>query len=59
MEFKVAESEAELPAKAREALSQIENMDDLAEFRTQHITDVWQYGIAFYGKKCWIESKLN
>ena len=52
MEFKVATSEEELPAKANEALAQIKQMDYLAEFRQQNINEVWQYGIAFCGKKC-------
>ena len=57
MEFKVAESENELPAKAEEALAQIESMDYLAEFRNQKIEEVWLYGIAFCGKKCHIRMK--
>ena len=56
MEFKVADSEAELPAKAQEALAQIDHMDYLAEFRAQNINDVWKYGIAFCGKKTQIAS---
>ena len=51
MEFKVADSEADLPTKAQEALTQIDHMDYLAEFRAQNINDVWKYGIAFCGKK--------
>ena len=57
MEFKVAEKEADLPKMAEAALAQIENMDYMAEFRNKNITQVWQYGIAFYGKKCQIATK--
>ena len=57
MEFKVAENENALPTKAAEALAQIEIRDYLAEFRQQNITDIWQYGIAFCGKKCHIVAK--
>ena len=57
MEFKVAESEAALPKMAETALAQIESMDYMAEFRNKGITPVWQYGIAFCGKKSHIEAK--
>ncbi|MBQ3971861.1 MAG: PD-(D/E)XK nuclease domain-containing protein [Selenomonadaceae bacterium] len=56
MEFKVADSEAELPAKAQEALTQIDHMNYPAEFRAQNVNDVWKYGIAFCGKKTQIAS---
>ena len=58
MEFKVAANEDELPAKAAEALAQIEKMDYLAEFRQQKVPEVWQYGIAFCGKKCQVTTKI-
>ena len=51
MEFKVADSEVTLEKTAKDALSQIEKRDYLAEFREQGVTNVWKYGIAFYGKK--------
>lgn len=51
MEFKVAEREADLEEKAREALAQIEERDYLAEFAAQGIETVWRYGVAFCGKK--------
>lgn len=51
MEFKVADTEEELAAKAKDALAQIERMDYLAEFRAQGISTIWKYGIAFWGKK--------
>ena len=57
MEFKVAESEAALPKMAKAALTQIESMDYMAEFRNKGISPVWQYGIAFCGKKSHIEAK--
>ena len=57
MEFKVAESEAALPKMAEAALAQIESMDYMAEFRNKGISPVWQYGIAFCGKKSHIEAK--
>lgn len=51
MEFKVADSESELEAKAAEALTQIESRQYITEFQKRGITTVWKYGIAFYGKK--------
>ena len=51
MEFKVAETEADLEREAIAALKQIEDMDYMAEFRAQGIDTVWKYGIAFCGKK--------
>ena len=57
MEFNVAESEAALPKMAETALAQIESMDYMAEFRNKGISPVWQYGIAFCGKKSHIEAK--
>ena len=57
MEFKVADSEAGLEEKAREALQQIEAKKYLAEFNQRGINSVWQYGISFWGKKCCILAK--
>ena len=54
LEFKVAEKEEELQAKACEALAQIEEKDYLAEFARREVQEVWRYGIAFWGKKCLI-----
>ena len=51
MEFKAASSEDELPAKAEEALAQIEDRAYDTEFKKRGIMNVWKYGIAFYGKK--------
>ncbi|MBR3623273.1 MAG: AAA family ATPase, partial [Selenomonadaceae bacterium] len=52
MEFKVAENEANLSQTAEVALSQIEDMEYIAEFKNRGIDSVWKYGIAFCGKKC-------
>lgn len=51
MEFKVADSEETLAETARQALTQIEEKDYLAEFRAQGVEGVWRYGVAFCGKK--------
>ena len=50
LEFKTAESKENLEAKAEEALAQIMGKDYLAEFRTRAVSEVYTYGIAFYGK---------
>lgn len=50
LEFKTAESEEELEARAKEALAQIVEKDYAAEFRARAVADVYTYGIAFYGK---------
>ena len=50
MEFKVAQSEAELKTKAQEALQQIETKAYITEFKKRQIANVWKYGIAFSGK---------
>lgn len=59
LEFKVAESEAEMPERAREALAQIEVNQYAAEFERRGVKKFWQYGIAFWGKKCHIEARGN
>lgn len=51
MEFKVASREADMEAKAREALQQIEEREYVTAFRQRGIQQVWKYGIAFCGKK--------
>ena len=56
LEFKVAESEAEMPERAQEALAQIEANQYAAEFERRGVKDFWQYGIAFWGKKCHIST---
>ncbi len=55
LEFKRAESEAQLQEKAREALKQIEDMDYITELQERQIHKVWKYGIAFYGKRIAME----
>jgi hypothetical protein len=57
MEFKVAETEAQLSEKAEEALAQIEANEYLTEFENRNVSTVWQYGISFCGKKCSIAAK--
>lgn len=52
MEFKIAEKESDLPAKAQEALMQIQEKEYPAELERKGITNIWKYGIAFFGKKC-------
>jgi hypothetical protein len=56
LEFKVAEREADMPERAKEALAQIQENAYLAEFESRGVQEVWQYGIAFWGKKCLIEA---
>ena len=56
LEFKVAEKEEDMQERAKEALSQIRDRDYLSEFNRRGVQDVWQYGIAFCGKKCLIEA---
>ena len=55
LEFKRAESEAELQEKAKEALKQIEDMAYITELKEKQIHKVWKYGIAFYGKRIAME----
>lgn len=50
-EFKTAASEAELAAKADEALQQMAERDYLAPFRAREIQQVHQHGVAFCGKQ--------
>ena len=56
LEFKVAEREADMPERAKEALAQIQENAYLAEFESRGVQEVWQYGIAFWGKRCLIET---
>ncbi len=55
LEFKRAESEAQLQEKAKEALQQIEDMAYMTELQERQIHKVWKYGIAFYGKRIAME----
>ena len=50
MEFKVADSEQQLEAKAQEALQQIESKAYITEFQKRNVQHVWKYGISFCGK---------
>ncbi|MBR3458986.1 MAG: AAA family ATPase [Selenomonadaceae bacterium] len=56
MEFKVAEKEEKMPERAKEALRQIKENKYTAEFERRGVQHFWQYGIAFCGKKCHIET---
>lgn len=51
LEFKRAADEAQLEAKAQEALAQIEALSYIAAFDKRGIKCVWKYGIAFCGKR--------
>ena len=51
MEFKKAQSEDALDAKAEEALKQIEDKEYMTAFAKRGIQKIWKYGIAFCGKK--------
>lgn len=51
LEFKVADEEKHLEAKAREAREQIEQKNYVEELYAQGINAIWKYGIAFCGKK--------
>jgi hypothetical protein len=52
LEFKVAEKEEEMTGRAKEALAQIKANKYASEFEQRGVKEVWQYGIAFCGKKC-------
>lgn len=55
LELKVAKSEEELAAKAREALEQIDKKAYATELARQGVKEIWSYGIAFWGKQMWME----
>jgi hypothetical protein len=55
LEFKTADSEDQLAAKAQEALQQIAQRDYAAAFRTRGVQQVYRYGIAFCGKQVRVE----
>ena len=57
MEFKAADSEAQLEDKAEEALRQIEEKQYGTEFAKRGISKVWKYGIAFCGKQVHVKMK--
>ena len=58
LEFKVAETEAEMERAASEALAQIEKKHYLAEFEALGVQEVWQYGVAFCGKRVKLLPKM-
>lgn len=51
LEFKVADSPHELLEKAQEARRQIDEKGYDTDFKARGITNVWKYGVAFYGKR--------
>ena len=55
LELKAAKSEEEMESLAKEALQQIEEKSYVTELERQGVKDVWKYGIAFHGKKVWME----
>ena len=55
LEFKRAESKAQLQEKAKEALRQIEDMEYITGMQERKIRKVWKYGVAFYGKRIAME----
>ena len=57
LELKSARSEEAMEEKAKEALRQIEEKAYLTELARQGVKEVWKYGIAFCGKKVWMESQ--
>ena len=57
LELKSAKSEEAMEEKAKEALRQIEEKAYLAELSRQGVKEVWKYGIAFCGKKVWMEGQ--
>ncbi|MBR3623628.1 MAG: AAA family ATPase [Selenomonadaceae bacterium] len=58
MEFKVAETESELKQLSEAALNQIESKEYMTDLKNDNIDQIWQYGIAFCGKKCHITAKV-
>ena len=59
LEFKVVDSEGKMPERAKDALLQIKENKYISEFEQRGVKEVWQYGIAFCGKKCHIEAAEN
>ena len=55
LELKSAKSEEAMEEKAKEALRQIGEKAYIAELSRQGVEEVWKYGIAFCGKKVWME----
>ncbi|MBR4695597.1 MAG: PD-(D/E)XK nuclease domain-containing protein, partial [Selenomonadaceae bacterium] len=55
LELKSVKSEEELEETAKAALGQIGEKSYIAELARQGVKEVWSYGIAFCGKKVWME----
>ncbi len=55
LELKAAKSEAAIEDVAKAALRQIEEKSYVTELERHGVKDVWKYGIAFHGKKVWME----
>ena len=55
LELKAVKEESEMESAAKAVISQIEDKEYLAGLTRQGITEVWKYGIAFCGKKMWLE----
>ena len=51
LEFKKAQNEDALEAKAKEALKQIEEKEYMTALAKHGLQQVWKYGVAFCGKK--------
>ena len=56
LELKSVRSKEAMEGAAKEALRQIEEKAYLAERSRQGVKEVWKYGIAFCGKKVWMET---
>lgn len=55
LELKAAKTEEELEPKAKEALAQIGEKAYGTELARQGVKEIWSYGIAFWGKRMWME----
>ena len=55
LEIKAVKSQEDLEGAAKVALGQIEEKAYLTELHRQGVKEVWKYGIAFCGKRVWLE----
>ena len=55
LELKAAKSDEELTEMAKKAIKQINDKSYCIELKRQSVTQIWKYGISFYGKKVHIE----
>ena len=55
LEIKAVKTREELEKAAKEALGQIRKKAYLTELNRQGVKEVWIYGIAFCGKRLWLE----